>query len=185
MSILFLYLPHQTNFQLIMNTNNILLFEDLEHLILQILERSARYDIGFKSYIDILYNTGMRPVEALQKERFLLSSQDRFIFQPAKNNNVRTLNISAIPTPLLNYYFSNSIILQPYYYKRFQRIFNTISNTRNYYVDGRSLGLYIFRYYYVRKLYVDGMSYEDITLHMGWKNQFLAFKYVTRPITFQ
>jgi hypothetical protein len=165
-----------------MNSQNVLLFEDLENTVEQILIKSARVNIDFHNYLLLLKNTGFRPQEAFEKNRIILHNSENFTFQPAKKNNVRLLSLSVIPTHLLYYYFGNSIVLQEYYYKRFSRILRRISNTHNYFVDGRSLGLYIFRYYYVRKLYVDGMSFEDIATHMGWKNQFLAFKYVTRPI---
>jgi hypothetical protein len=163
--------------------SNILDFNDLENTVNIILIKSEKKNPLLFNYLLTLKNFGFRPVEALETNRFNLIDISNFSFQPAKNNNLRILNSELIPNNLWYYYFGSSIMYQPYYYKRFQRQLREISNIHNYKVDGKSLGLYIFRYYYVRKLYFDGMSFEDITTHMGWRNQYMAFKYVTRNIT--
>jgi hypothetical protein len=163
--------------------NNILKFDDLENTVETILLRAKKKNQLLYDYMFTLKNFGFRPVEALESSRFNLINISNFTFKPAKKNNIRILNPEIIPANLWYYYFGNSLMYQPYYYKRFQRNLKDISPSHNYQVDGKSLGLYIFRYYYVRKLYMDGMSFEDITSHMGWKNQYMAFKYLTRNIT--
>lgn len=162
--------------------NNTIDFEALENTINAIMIRAQSKNKSLHAYLELLKNFGFRPSEALEKNRTTNLNNGNFLFNPAKKNNTRTLSVEYLPMSFFYYYFGDSVEFQPYYYKRFQRLLRSISPAYNYKVDGKSLGLYIFRYYYVRKLYMEGMSFENITTHMGWKNQFMAFKYVTREI---
>ena len=161
----------------------ILQYDDLENIINTYIDRSSKYGTNFMSYLLLLKNTGMRPVEALESFRIFTHDINYLYFQPSKNNNLRKLDISTIPDTFINYYLNQSVTYKSYYYRRYLRLFKQHISKRQYICDNRNVDLYLFRYYYVRKLYVDGMNFPEIKLHMGWKNENIPMRYVLRNIT--
>lgn len=163
---------------------NVLSFNELEEKINMFIDRSLNVSFEFNQYLVLLKNTGFRPNEALEFNNVVSHNNDHLIFQPNKRNNVRTIYLNSIPILFLHYYLNHSATYKNNKYRNYSRMFEERVLDRKYYANNKRCSLYLFRYYYIRNLYANGMELNEIQTKMGWVNEFLPTKYIFRPITY-
>lgn len=156
--------------------------QELQDLALLLLNRSYSFSNDFHNYILLLYNTGMRPMEPFQKNRFISHNIDNLVFQPSKRNNIRLLPIETIPDPFINFWFNDSVYYRSVYYRRYLRLFNKLKTYNNIKVGTKKLQLYVFRYAYVRRRMEILNDSELLKTDMGWVGEHLVDRYLYRPI---
>lgn len=163
---------------------NVLNYEDLEDKIFSFIDKSSQISSDFNQYLILLKNTGFRPKEALNFNNVISSNVNHIVFKPSKRNNVRIVELEKLPDLFLYYYLNHTITYKTNKYRRFLEIFDERIVDKKYFCSGKRCSLYLFRYYYVRTLYKNGMELNDICQHMGWINEALPASYVFRPITY-
>lgn len=162
--------------------NTVLEYNDLDNICLEFLDKAKLIDWYFYNYLLLLYNTGLRPVEALDKTRAISHNNDNIIFQPSKNNNQRTILITDIPEPFFYYYFSDGLAYNSYKYRNYLRLYKNISSNYNLYVKDKRLELYLFRYNFIYNYHQANSLINDLKLTMGWTTETMANKYINEPI---
>lgn len=162
----------------------ILEYSELEDKISLFIEKSILISNEYYNYLLLLKNTGLRPAEALNYNNVISHNQNEIIFQPNKKNLPRRLNIDQIPTLFLFYYLNHTVTYKPEKYRHYLRLFDERIIDKKYMCSGKRCSLYLFRYYYVRNLFANGMDYNDIKIHMGWNHDSLPIKYTLRNITY-
>lgn len=156
--------------------------ENLNTICLQIIESAYTVNNDAGDYFSFLYTTGSRPSDALRQNYPVTISNEITVLQPSKKNNTRTIQTSIIPLSLYYFYIGSHSNYGRRKYRTFLRIAQRFVGGNNYKVSSRNLDLYIFRYRYVRQLFADGMTIEQIQVHMGWRSINQAYNYINRPI---
>ena len=133
-------------------------------------------------YFQFLYATGCRPEEPLDISRFYKISPTIIEFVPLKNNNHRRLYISELPIQFTAALEDNRQFYDSYRRRQLNFIMNKLIGLNKVYVDNKEVGLYLFRYNYVKQLFESGFNYDDITIIMGWHSVDMAFKYVSKKL---
>lgn len=159
-------------------------YEDLEDKIYSYIDKSTQISNEFNQYLILLKNTGFRPREALNYNNVISVNNEHIVFKPSKRNNVRIVELEKIPNLFLYYYLNQTVTYKTNKYRRFLEIFDERISDKKYFCSNKRCSLYLFRYYYVRTLYKNGMELNDIRDHMGWINEALPASYVFRPIIY-
>ncbi len=129
----------------------------------------------------LAYNTGIRISEALLPERWTYKRGEYIYLETLKWNKTREINIELIPENLLNKYINNT---NDFYFtydmlrhdmrKEFPKlIFN---GNKNHSV------CHAFRYNYIKRLAQEGMSADDLMIHIGHKKVTTTEYYINAPI---
>jgi len=136
----------------------------------------------YASYIDFLYKNGSRPSEALRSDYILGESGDQYILQPDKNNLTRLVDFDLVNKDMVNYYLNDSKYLRPQQYEAISNRFQKMIFPTGYRIDNKELGMYIFRYNYVRTLNSLGYTIAEIKIKMGWNTNGIAERYINSKI---
>lgn len=140
-------------------------------------------DNYYRYYYDFLLKTGSRPQDALRINYYVNTVDDNAIFQPSKNNNSRGIPISDINLNMANYYFNAGTYLKSYWYTRVNRDFNRLLWPTRISTLKKNSVLYLFRYNFVRQLYENGATVEEIRDKMGWTNTGIVYSYLLKNLS--
>lgn len=126
--------------------------------------------------------TGCRSTELLQQNRWARVDSDRVQLTPLKGNFIRYFDASVLPTSFVD--FIDGItgdyhLLTTGKLEYFMRQFWPYPGT---FKGQKQSNLYLFRYYYVKTLNIEGMNLTAITEHMGWHQESIALNYINAII---
>lgn len=159
-------------------------FAELEASLLLTLSPRPNYSYRIFDYFTNLYNLGVRPTELHHINQWSRLSSTEIQLTPSKNNYNRYFNVTQL-TPMLVDAIDNGV--SPYYgilYGKALYFFEKWYTYEPVFVGARSIDLYLFRHHYVKKIYNDGMTVPQVTLHMGWVNPDMALNYINSVIEY-
>lgn len=140
------------------------------------------YYPGQIQFLQDLKNTGARPNEILDTTRWTYINDSDIRLQPFKGNSTRYF----INTDLsFSLYWSIYFQVKPYEgltLRQLESVTKKILPVSEIYGNNKSAISYLFRYNYVRQLYIGGMSDSDIAIKMGWSGPTLSVSYRSVPI---
>lgn len=134
------------------------------------------------AYLSFLYNTGCRPMEPLTPSCFLGYTNEHLLLQPLKKNLPRKIERYLVPPSIFNPDNKNESIMQP---KDYETALNRFKKLKPYSLtmtNVKKSELYLFRYNYVRQLFIDGLTNLEIQKHMGWKSETIVARYLSTNI---
>lgn len=159
-------------------------FGELETSLQAMLVAQPNYNPRIFDYFTNLYNLGVRPTELYHINQWQRGVGANIILHPSKNNYDRYFNVAQL-TPTLVYAIDNQAdVYNIVKYEKalyFHEKWYTYSNTR---VQTKAIDLYLHRHHYVKKLYLDGMTIPEVTLHMGWVNPEMSLNYIDSIIEY-
>jgi len=162
----------------------IMTFAELETSLLAMLVAQPNYSSRIFDYFTNLYNLGVRPTELYHINQWQRGAGSEIILHPSKNNYDRFFDVAQL-TPLLVDAIDNGV--HPYYgilYGKGLYFFEKWYVYEPVFVGAKSIDLYLFRHHYVKKIYNDGMTVAEVTLHMGWVNPTMADNYINSVIEY-
>lgn len=142
-------------------------YNDLETTCNVILRQ---YDIytNVGATLQLLYDTGLRAEEAVQLERFTLTSST-FIVNTEKNSSNREFPLSILPAAYIQALSAPPISGYPYTIGSYTSLVRAVKmhSDKQYYKDKKFLVANVFRYRYVRYLQSIGYTIEQIANDLG------------------
>lgn len=162
----------------------ILTYDQLNNSLLDTITTIVGYQTQLKELMSLLYSTGVRPVESLDRNRWAVLLNGKVQLITAKNSGIRIFDEAELPaafyTDLYNgrWLFSDIRSSQAMYY--FLKLWR-YSKAK---VGDKVVGLYAFRYRYVKYLVLEGYSPSEIQNKMGWSNVNLVHRYNGAQIDF-
>lgn len=145
--------------------------EQLKNLLQGVVSPKWGYPPCLFDAYSVLYASGCRREELLDRSRWSLLANNVISLLPMKGNNIRYFQVLDLPSTFVFYvanggsYFSFlSSYKLVYYFKRF-------SPYPPLKVKGKVSVLHLFRHNYVRQKVVAGLSDSEIVTLMGWQNE--------------
>jgi hypothetical protein len=155
----------------------ILTLVDIENLINDLFALPPIYYPKTKEYYETLLTTGCRPLEPLEIKRWSQDSPATCYLIPQKQNAVRSFDSTNLPVSFLEdiFYqrnpFDGITIAQVYLqFKRQIKVAPIFNGTK-------TVKLYLFRYYKVKKLTSDGLTPTQISNFFKWSNSDIYYSY--------
>ena len=149
----------------------------LNNLAIYLSSTTYIYYPGQVQFLQDLKNTGARPNEILDTTRWTYINDSDIRLQPLKGNALRYFTISDIS---LSLFWGIFYQVRPYEgatLRQLESVTKKILPVSLIVGGNRSAISYLFRYNYVRQLYIGGMSDADIAIKMGWSSALLSASY--------
>lgn len=156
----------------------ILPYSELNLVCLNATTPRAYYPPVYNSFLVDLYNTGCRPNEITDKERWLVLSPTAFRLQPLKGNNYRYFTNTDLSSPFIDWISGASDHYKYCTYSKMKDIWRANSTKPQIYKDQKPMDLYCFRYRYVKALALSGYTDVDIQNILGWNELAMVASYV-------
>lgn len=140
------------------------------------------YNPAYFELYEILWLTGCRPSELLDKSRWAYGGGANVRLQPLKGNAQRVFPSGLIPDYFkdwindLNNLFDGLTLRQLEYSFKFLYAYPVAFKG-----DKRSV-LYLFRYRVAKSMYASGLSVATITSYFGWSSETIALGYINSQI---
>lgn len=160
---------------------NILNSDRLDEICAMIVNNASDQPI-LHAYLMFLYNTGCRPSEPLTPSCFLGYTDTHLILQPLKKNLPRHIEKRLVPPSIFSTINNNQSVMTLKDYETALNRFKKLKPISLTMTNIKKSELYLFRYNYVRQLYISGLAVSDIQLHMGWKNESIVSRYLNTNI---
>ena len=160
----------------------ILSYKQLEDAINNVCEPKRNYWPVIFDAFKAFRATGCRSTELLQQNRWARVDSDRVQLAPLKGNTIRYFDASVLPSSFVDFIDGTTgdyNLLTTGKLEYFMRKFWEYPGT---FKGQKQSCLYLFRYYYVKTLSIQGMSTAAITEHMGWHQESIALSYINAVI---
>lgn len=156
--------------------------QQLDKVCKSVIERLPQWYNYLSDYFNLLYNTGVRANEPLDRNIWEQISEDTVKLQPFKNNNTRLIPTSSLPLSFLQ--IINNPLVGNYtinYSKANYIVYNIIGHYGIIIKNKESL-LHLFRHNFVKKLVESGKSNEQIKSELGERTMKAALDYIDSKI---
>lgn len=131
----------------------------------------------FTDAMKVYYLTGIRSSELLERGLWEDLDENRLLLHPLKSNNTREISKILLPSGFIEYVLNGTGNLR-YITERKLSYFMKVYYEYPRAAKGmKGSAMYLFRYRYVKALFRDGLSEEQVQSHMGWKNASLPMRY--------
>lgn len=133
-------------------------------------------------HILALYNTGCRIGEVFGNRMYYDSSTDTVHIIAQKKNYIRKVNeIGSLDISTINRLSKR----QDLFYlnvRNLQRVLKKLIPVSNIKCGKKNIGAHIFRHNYIRKLFAQGKTIEEIDRHLGYTSQTVENTYLSAVI---
>lgn len=141
--------------------------EELEGVLIQFLDRIKKIDRYLYPVYDLLYKYGFRVNEVLELDRWSLNESGKFEVETEKKSRKRILLPALVPQEFI-------VALSR---KRKGEVYSTYDVVKNrfqvystkslYYSERKRICTHVFRHNYVKKMYKNGYSIDEISEKIG------------------
>jgi integrase len=135
-----------------------------------------------KDFMYTLFWTGCRPDEVLKLNLWSDYGEEVLRLEALKDNNPRIIPKEAVAEVFLDSILNNYPYFQSYNYNKFNQSFARVYQYPNAYVLDKRCGLYLFRHYYIKKLWYDGLTIPEIMQITGHKSPPIVEGYINSII---
>lgn len=156
--------------------------QQLDTALIPLLDKRPNYTSLIFDYYFALYNTGCRPTELHQTDKWNRVDAQTFKLKPSKNNNDRFIKEEFLPESFKQAIDSGTGSPWGYLYWKQLYYFELWFFYQPCSVGKKSIDLYLFRHNYVKKLFAQGKTIAQITELMGWLNPLMAENYIYSQI---
>lgn len=153
--------------------------EELDELCILIRDAAPPFYEVVASFVNDLYNTGCRPMELLQVDRWELqpSSPPYYTMQPGKGNFLRAILQSDISTDLQEAIQFNYKPYQDLTLRQLEFSMKQVNPAGKCYHMTKEMVSYLFRYNRCKILVNDGIPDSGIQEYFGWYNPGMPWSY--------
>jgi hypothetical protein len=162
----------------------VLTFQELDNYCSSFIRAYPNYGVYVNDYFQLLYNVGCRSSEPHNVTKWAINQDATVKLIPLKHNNFRTLEPQNIPSNFYTAIENQEKYFDNYSIAKFRYIFNKYRTLPQLFVDRKEIDLYIFRYRYVKSLYLQGFTKPQIQSMMGWTNSGMVDEYLYAEIYF-
>lgn len=139
----------------------------LRSFVLEVKNISQYYSDAFL----LMFNTGCRPLEIFDAQRWSVFEDDYVLLQPAKGNKIRVLPFNSFPAGYVSSIYAGNIqssflsrsTLERFFYKYFYARPTFIFDSENF----NPIGLYLFRHFRMKKEFIGFGSVEAVSGFFG------------------
>jgi len=156
---------------------------DIDNTCNHLVNHTARFDIYSHIIFDTLYRTGLRINELLEYERITLIDIDTVQVITQKFSNPRLIPLSDFNSIFISHLASGSLhtLIRSYsYYSSKILIYNSLFPRL--YIKNKQVTTHLFRHNYVKKLFEEGQSIEEISEIIGERESKNTMGYVYSQI---
>lgn len=132
--------------------------------------------------LNLMYNTGCRPIEALEPIRWNYDGSNLITLQPAKGNNPRYFYLNQMPSNFLEDYSTLVAEARLPSYGKMQYYWSGMVAHWGWSKEQNKTLLYLFRHNYILNLQAEGWPLNQIQLAMGHLHIESTQNYINYPI---
>lgn len=162
----------------------ILTYDQLNTSLLATITTIVGYQTQLQDLMSLLYSTGIRPVESLDRNRWSVLLNGKVQLITAKNSGLRIFEETELPTAFYTDLYNGRWLFSDIRSSQSMYFFLKLWQYSKAMVGGKVVGLYAFRYRYVKWLVLEGYSDSEIKDKMGWSNINLVGRYNGAQIVF-
>lgn len=156
--------------------------EEISTLCENIVSVAEKHDLFLHAVFDTLNLTGLRCNEALEFERWTILTDNLFQVTTEKKSSPRLFNAEEL-NPLYSDLLKNdATYLLTHNYKSVARKFKLFCPYSNLVVGNKQISTHLFRHNYVKKLFNQGQSIQQISDKIGEKEPKNILGYVNSQI---
>lgn len=160
----------------------ILTYQEINQACLTVLNGSPHYSSFLKDAMTVLYYTGCRPYELMNRNLWNFRPDQTLWLQPLKGNNLRLVPHLLLPRDFMDWVGGADTSFRLYTYFSGQNFFKHTWREKPTYIGLKKVDQYIFRHRYVKYLKRRGLTDQEIKESMGWTNLSMVANYVNSVI---
>ncbi|MDF1549372.1 MAG: tyrosine-type recombinase/integrase [Bacteroidales bacterium] len=156
---------------------------DIDNCCKSIVGHSKRYDMYSYIVFDSLYKTGLRINELLDYSRISIVDINSVLVQTQKFSNPRIIPIEDFNPVFISHLASSSLhsLIRSYsYYSEKMLLYNNLFNKL--YINKKRISTHLFRHNFVKKLYTEGSTIQQISNTIGERDDKNTLGYVYSQI---
>lgn len=162
----------------------VLTFVELKASLQAVQEPVPNYQAYIFNAFTTLFETGCRPNEIFDINRWTVQSNDIIRLQPSKKNLPRYFPIAQLPLEFVHQIETGEQLYYPYSIRRLRYHFNQFYMPAGTFVQGKDIELYLFRHYYIKELDNQGFNADEIAQKMGYTTTTVVSGYINSVIQF-
>jgi len=155
----------------------VLTYSQLNTACLQVIQPVYGYELALVTMMELMYLTGCRPIEAVDRDRWFPVSGLLVEMDTAKNGSNRQFSESQLPDGFFQAIQDGRWLFPVSRLSQAQTFFVKNWPYPKAKVGQKDLQLYAFRYRYIKKLKLEGVTNLDIAAIMGWSTTALVSVY--------
>ena len=160
----------------------ILTDNEIDDICTIIVERSKNDFPDFYPHISTLYLTGCRIGEVFNNRLSFDEKKQQISIIAQKKNYVRYCDNVAEKNNITLKKLTKRQDLQHLNIRNLQRVLKKLMPIRDIRCGKKNIGAHIFRHNYIRKLFAQGKTIEEIDRHLGYTSQTVADTYLSATI---
>jgi hypothetical protein len=162
----------------------VLNYSELDTLCLNAINTPPNYPVYYRNPLRVLYDTGCRPMEIFTPSLWSGNDISGYTLNPLKGNAPRYFPPGFTILDFRRYISGSSSNFTKLTYGKSVGIFKQFAYPYPIFAKSKDCDLYSYRYRYVRKLQLDGLTLAQITDHMGWADEAIATGYLVTPLNY-
>lgn len=155
---------------------------ELDSMLRKMILSNHSANFEFKIFFEVLYNTGCRPSELVDIERWKITSKDHVGLITAKTEAKRYLKQSLFPDIFLAHIGQQIPIFTLAFLQKARRHYRQFCPAAKLKVKNKSLNLYAYRHNRAKKEYEKKQDIEKVMEFFAWKNESTAKQYIFSQI---
>lgn len=159
--------------------------EHLNNNLLHVLHRARHSEPTALPHFEIMYRTGCRASESINRNLWTFESNKTVTLQPLKGNLSRHFFIEDLPASFITFLEYNEDTGYYYNYNTLSYLFKQLSLYRNIFIGNKESTLHLFRHNHVKLLLAEGYTDIEIQNTLGEKNMKSALSYITSTFHMQ
>lgn len=155
----------------------ILTYNQLDQACKDTIQAVNGYGSDLVLMMQLFYDTGCRPIEIVERDRWSKVDAMNIQCDTAKNSQNRVFDSSQVP---IDFFTAIQSGLWPFPVSRLSQAYTFFSKNWPYpraVVGKKEVELYAFRYRFVKKLKIDGLTDAQVASEMGWSSTSLVATY--------
>lgn len=166
------------------NINTMIVITDfeLQQSLQNCINNSPAYYPFIRDFMQLLYNSGCRPHEALDLSLWSFDGASLYYLNPLKNNNTRSFIEADLPLSFRNAINAKFLPYSLINYRSFSYQFSRLYQYPTASILNKSCGLYLFRHAFIKRLYDAGYTIEQIRQTTGHKSDAVVEGYINSMI---
>jgi len=160
----------------------ILTYEELKSALIVVREGSPFYSQFLTDAFFVMYYSGCRPIELLDRSRWRFDANNVLFLQPAKGNSERIIPGQLWPTSFDGWVRGEDSSFRLVTYYSCRNLFNHLFPIKQTFIGNKAADQYLFRHRFVKDLKIQGRTDQQIMTDMGWSSPSLVNRYVNSVI---
>lgn len=163
----------------------ILTVEQIKNECETITFKLSSYDQLLHALFQLMLNTGVRTVEAVNSGLWQLIDPTTVKLTTAKFGDTRLIQTSDIPPLYLSYITASQPVNRIYSTDNLRKHFNQFTSFPTLMCEHKQISCHLYRHNFIKQLYAQGYSIEEIAIILGHVNPTSTAGYVNSVIYYE